>query len=88
MDIDKLNKANELRNKIDKYKEALNCFETFYDDNRKPTSNNPKIIIEYDDWDGRETTILPDVINDNMIIILKDYISKCLVNVEKEFESL
>lgn len=87
MDIEKLNKANELKNKIDQYKEALGCFETYYGEN-EACSNNPKIIIEYDDWDGRETAILPDIINDNMVIVLKDYISNCLKSVEKEFESL
>lgn len=85
MDVTTLQKANELDHKINKLTEALNCFEW---PDTKEASRNPIIIIEYDDYDGREEHRLPFGLSQELIQVLKREIKANLDKLVKEFNEL
>lgn len=103
MDKETLKKANELSNLIEELKKALLCFE--YDENEIPNSwknegeklppkmvsTNPKLIIEYDEWDEdmyRHQQPIPIVLSDFLIDVIKQHIETNLKNLKQEFKNL
>ena len=86
MNLTTLKRANELSRKIDQLKTALDTFE--WSEYYGGGSKNPKIIIEHDGCDGRETHILPMLMSDNLLIVLKQEINKNLAEALREFDEL
>jgi len=88
MDIQTLQKGNDLQRKIRKIKEALNCFE-WHPDEGEPINLNPRLIIEFDDYDGGRSELpLPMALGDVLTALLKQEIKKELDAVETEFNQL
>lgn len=85
-----LKKGNDLNKKIGEFQEALNCFEwTSEIKGVKPTSTNPRIIVEFDDEDGGRSQLkLPMSLSDVLVDLLKQEIKKGLESAKLEFESL
>ena len=91
MDKEKLEKGNEILRKINKYESALECFEWVPGENGggDVISLNPKLAIEFDDWDdGREMMVLPDIISEDFIEMLKTHIETRIEELLKEFDEL
>ena len=89
MDIATLGKANELNKKIKELTESLNCFEfTHPKDESKKYSTNPRLIINYDGGDGRETLPLPMNLSDALVSFLKAEIIKGRDAAVAEFNAL
>lgn len=91
MKTEKLEIANNIHKRINMYKNALCCFEIEnpkYEG--KMESLEPKLAIEHidDEWEDRAVTVLPDILSDDFIEILKSHIKTKIVELEKEFEEL
>lgn len=89
MDTTTLEKANKLNTRIREFSEALNCFE-WHGENNEPTgvSTNPRLLIEFDDCDGREQIMLPMNLNTVLIDLLKAEIKREMQITVKEFNTL
>lgn len=86
MDITTLEKANELNRKINEFQQALNCFQ--WEDEYGGGTTNPRLIIEFDDCDGRETLPLPMNLSDALVSFLKAEIIKGRDAAVAEFNAL
>jgi hypothetical protein len=86
MDISTLQKANELNKKIKDLETAFDCFE--WDKQYGGGSKNPRIVIEFDDCDGRSKHLLPMTLNENFISVLKAEIANELTKSKMMFNSL
>jgi hypothetical protein len=84
MDIETLEKANSLNQKIKQLDEALNCFEWIQGESIPPISRNPRIIIEFDN-DGREQIKLPFLLSNFLVTILKKEILSARESALSEF---
>ena len=81
-----LEKANNLNKIIIEFQKALNCFQ--WDKWYGGGTTNPRIIIEYDCEDGRETRPLPMNLSDEFVLYLKAEITKGLNAATEEFNAL
>ena len=89
MDDEKLQQANKLKQRINEFKEALNCFEwTHPEDVSLKYSTDPRLIIEFNGGDGREQIPLPLILSNEFILFMKQEIGNGLQAAEKEFEDL
>lgn len=97
MNLETLNKANSLKRKIDELKSIASCFYyPQYNEEGNETgevclgmSRNPKIIIEYDDYeDGREEFKLPIILSEKFIQFIFNESASELQKCIEEFESL
>ena len=86
MDITILEKANELNKKIKEFQQALNCFQ--WEQEYGGGTTNPRLIIEFDDVDGRETQPLPMNLSDTVVSFLKAEIIKGRDAAVSEFNEL
>lgn len=86
MDKVTLIKANELDRKIKEFTEALNCFQ--WPDDYGGVSTNPRIVIEYDDGDGRASQPLPMNLSNELVEFLKREIRAARDNAVDEFNAL
>jgi len=86
MDITTLEKANELIKKIKELQQALNCFE--WDQEYGGGTTNPRLIIEFDGGDGRETQPLRINLNDATLSFLRAGIIKDRDAAVDEFNEL
>jgi hypothetical protein len=86
MDITTLTKANQLNQKIKEFSEALNCFE--WDKEYGGGTTNPRLIIEFDGCDGRETQPLPMTLSNALVSFLKEEIIKGRDAAVSEFNNL
>jgi len=86
MDITTLEKANELNRKIQEFQKALKCFE--WEQEYGGGTTNPRLIIEFDGCDGRETQLLPMNLSDTMVVFLKQEIIKGRDAAVTEFNAL
>ncbi|WP_419033421.1 hypothetical protein [Dysgonomonas gadei] len=99
MENETLKKANELNELINEYESALCCFE--YDQNEyfnntlpegkklppRMITTNPRLIIEYD-GDGREQQLIPMVLSDVLVELLKQSIKENLAELKRQFKDL
>ncbi len=82
-----LNKAKALEQKIKEFKQALTCFEVEW--NGEVISATPKLIIDFDDFDGgRDQVMIPMQLNKSLIDFLKEEIKNGLHQAETEFQNL
>ena len=97
MNLEILNKANDLKRKIEQLQAITFCFYyPEYDNEGNETgkldfdhSRNPKIIIEFDDYEGgREELKLPLVPSEKFVKTIFDESAKELQKTIQEFESL
>jgi len=91
MDAEQLKTGNELYSKIEDSNDVLNCFEwTSRNGDPSMESRNPKLFIEFDDYDGesREMLQIPFPLNQNLIEIIKDFIVTEQFKLKKEFKKL
>lgn len=105
MEKERLKEANRLNKLIEEHEKALLCFE--YDKNEyinyiseangeeklppEYESTNPKLIIEYDKFDGdryRKQLPIPMVLSDSLVDALKMAIKEYLSKLKSEFEKL
>ena len=86
MDITTLEKANELNKKIKEFQLALNCFE--WEKEYGGGTTNPRLIIEFDGCDGRETQSLPINLSDTLVSFLKAQIIKARDASVAEFNAI
>ena len=86
MDITTLEKANELNRKIKEFQQALNCFQ--WEQEYGGGTTNPRLIIEFDGGDGRETQPLPMNLSDALVSFLKAEIIKGRDAAVAEFNAL
>ena len=86
MDIEKLNKANELNRRIREFTEALNCFE--WENGGQTFSTNPRLIIQFHGGDGREELPIPMELSDVLVGILKAEIKSQRSVCKMEFDKL
>ncbi len=86
MDVTTLEKANALNRKINEFQLALNCFQWEQDDDGGTT--NPRLIIEFDGGDGRETKPVPMNLSDALVSFLKAEIIKGRDAAVAEFNAL
>ena len=88
MDLQTLQKGNDLQRKIREFEEAHNCFE-WHPDEGEPISLNPRLIVEFDDYDGgRSQVTLPMALSDVLTALLKQEIQKGLDAAQAEFNEL
>jgi hypothetical protein len=84
-----LKKANELSKLIQECNQAFNCFEYRHVEGSPVFSLNPRLIIEFDNFDdGRDRVSLPMNLSDTLINFLIAEIEKVRQVAIKEFESL
>jgi len=97
MNVETLNKANDLKRKIEQLQDITSCFYyPKYDNEGNETgeldfnhSRKPKIIIEFDDFeDGREEFKLPLTPSEKFIKTIFEESAKELQKTIAEFESL
>lgn len=90
MDNKTLIKANNLRNRILEYENALSCFEYKSGDNDEfIMDRTPQIILNIDDLDdGRVDVPLPMILSEALIVLLKSEIEKNLLEAKKQFEAI
>lgn len=89
MTKEQLDKGNELANKIRDFENALNCFEWKFSAQAPPASTNPRIIIEYDDYDDvRSQIALPMNRSDTLVDLLKSTIKEKLGKAQDELDKL
>lgn len=86
MDITTLEKANMLNKKTKEFTEALSCFQ--WEEEYGGGTTNPKLIIEFDGGDGRETQPLPMDLSDGLVSFLKAEIIKGRDAAVAEFNAL
>lgn len=88
MNIEKLQKANELQMRIHELEMAKDCF--YWDfPNEERISRNPSIIIEVDDGDNIRTTFnVPAKLSREMALFILDFIETELLYSQKAFDEL
>lgn len=86
MDVTTLKKANQLDRQIKELTEALNCFQW---EEHGGVSRHPKLIIEYDDYDGgRESEPLPMNLSNELVEFIKREIVAARDKAVAEFNAL
>ena len=92
MDKEKLNKANELNEKISEINKCLMCFEReieLANGNIHQQKTNPIISIEHDDEYGERVMYdLSSRLTDKIYKIIKNYLLQDLQKLETEFKEL
>ena len=93
MNIEKLNQANELYKKIEACNEVLKYLVTNVTDDQGnitvPVSTSPVLFIEYnDEGNGRRMTEIPLEVNEDLTLMIRDFLIEERDRLQNEFNEL